>query len=234
MRLGDTTRHLRELYTGFYAYAAVKIRVAAWIGVFALPGYYYIWIWISPQPYDNIWLRLLGSALCLAVISVPYWPPFLARWGMPVTYITTLYCLPFFIAYMTLSNGATQVWQLTSIAAVLYVVFLFDILNALIASIAGVCLATATHLIWPTGIVWQPSIWAFLFVLFFAVLSVVFLHYSENLVVSEKLNAASSMAGQVAHELRTPLAAIRLETEKLEQVLRKEAEALAPISRSLV
>ncbi len=212
---------LRSSYIEFYASAGFKIRIAAWIGAFALPAYYFVWNWLKPQPFESLTYRLVGAALCIAVGSSAFWPKKWAPYELLLAYITTIYCLPFFITYMTLMNGFTPVWQLTSIAAVLYLVFLFDVINWFFATAVGIVLAVIAFLLSDATVSWDPTIPEFALVIFFATLSLIFLNYGERLIIREKISAAATMAGQVAHEIRTPLLAIRFEVEKVGELFSK-------------
>ena len=44
------------------------------LGVIGFPLYYFIWHDLFPQPYENFWLRLAGTAICLPLIFSRYWP----------------------------------------------------------------------------------------------------------------------------------------------------------------
>ena len=214
----NIVRRLVVSYKEFHAHAAVKIKVAAYIGIVTLPAYHFIWQYFSVAIYQNLPLRLVGVALCIGVITTQRWPATLAKYQLLLSYGTTVFCLPFFFSFMTLMNGASHVWQLSSVAAVVYLVFLFDSMNILVATLLGI--GTAIIAFWVGGaeVSFPPSLPAFLLVLVFAVVSMILLNYGEHLIVKSKVAAAAAMAGQVAHEIRTPLLSIRLEIEKLQEI----------------
>ena len=212
-------RDCARRYIEYHAHAERKIRAAAWIGVFGFPIFYLVWAYVLPQPYESILLRAIGTALCLILALGNWWPETLRRYQVPFAYLTYLYCLPFFFTLMLLFNNSNATWQMSTLAALIYVILLYDLLNAIIVLIVGSVAAVAAYLIVTHGSPIPVGYWTTLPVLFFALTAFLGLAYGDNVIAREKLKAAASLASQVAHECRTPLTGIRFEADGCERLL---------------
>lgn len=215
-RLGSD---LARRYIEYHAHAQRKLRAAAIIGVFGFPLFYFTWAYLMPQPYESVLLRGIGTALCLALAVSPWWPKSWQRFGVPLSYFTYLYSLPFFFTLMLLFNHSNPVWQMSALAAFVYVVLLYDLVNAIVVLVVGSLAAIAAYLIFSGGEPIPAGYWMTLPVVLFALTAVFGLAYSDNLIAREKMKAAASLASQVAHECRTPLTGIRFEADGCERLI---------------
>lgn len=212
-------------YVEYHAHAERKIRVAALIGVITFPVFYVVWTYALPQPYDSMTLRGIGMGLCFLLVVTAWWPPRLRRYIVPFSYFTFLYCLPFFFTLMLLLNHSNATWQMSTLAALIYVVLLYDLVNAIIVLVIGSVAAVVAYLLTTHGSAIPDGYWTTLPILFFALTGFFGLAYGDNLIAKEKLKAAASLASQVAHECRTPLTGIRFEAEGCERLLTKLPES---------
>ncbi len=208
-------------YVEYHAHAERKIRAAAFIGVFGFPIFYFVWAYVLPQPYESVLLRAIGTGLCLLLAVAPWWPASARKYLVPFSYVTFLYCLPFFFTLMLLFNHSNACWQMSTLAALIYVVLLYDLLNAIIVLVIGSAAAVAAYLLATHGAAIPEGYWTTLPILIFALTGFLGLAYGDNLIAREKLKAAASLASQVAHECRTPLTGIRFEAEGCERLLAK-------------
>jgi two-component system CAI-1 autoinducer sensor kinase/phosphatase CqsS len=218
------TRWVRDCarrYVEYHAHAERKIRAAALIGVFGFPIFYFVWAYILPQPYESALLRAIGAGLCLVLALGNWWPAHLRGYLVPFSYFTFLYCLPFFFTLMLLFNHSNTAWQMSTLAALIYVVLLYDLLNAIIVLVIGSIAAVGAYLLATHGNPIPVGYWTTLPILIFALTGFLGLAYGDNLIAREKLKAAASLASQVAHECRTPLTGIRFEADGCERLLAK-------------
>jgi two-component system CAI-1 autoinducer sensor kinase/phosphatase CqsS len=210
------TRLFHELsrrYIEYHAHAQLKIRAAAVIGVFGFPVFYLTWRYLLPQPFESPMLRGIGTALCLALSLSPWWPKRWQRYVVPAAYFTFLYCLPFFFTLMLLLNHSNAAWQMSTMAALVYVVLLYDLVNAIVVLVVGSIAAVLAYMLVSGGEPIPVGYWTTLPILMVALTALFGLAYSDNLIAREKLKAAASLASQVAHECRTPLTGIRFEAD---------------------
>jgi two-component system, CAI-1 autoinducer sensor kinase/phosphatase CqsS len=221
-------RWLNELgrrYVEYHAHAQLKIRAAAVIGVVGFPIFYLTWTYLLPQPYDSILLRGIGAGLCLLLALSQWWPAAARAYVVPFSYFTFLYCLPFFFTLMLLLNHSNATWQMSTMAALIYVVLLYDLVNAMVVLVIGSLAAVAAYLLMTGGAPIPEGYWLTLPILIFALTAFLGLAYGDNVIAREKLKAAASLASQVAHECRTPLTGIRFEADGCERLLARLPES---------
>jgi two-component system CAI-1 autoinducer sensor kinase/phosphatase CqsS len=218
---------LARRYVEYHAHAQTKIRAAAVIGVLTFPIFYFTWVYVVPQPYESALLRGIGTALCLLLAVSPWWPVRLRRFVVPFSYFTYLYSLPFFFTLMLLLNNSNATWQMSTMAALIYVILLYDLANAIVVLVIGSLAAVATYLMVTGGGHIPEGYWMTLPILIFALTGFVGLAYGDNLIAREKLRAAASLASQVAHECRTPLTGIRFEADGCERLIARLPESTA-------
>jgi two-component system CAI-1 autoinducer sensor kinase/phosphatase CqsS len=220
-------RECARRYVEYHAHAERKIRAAAFIGVFGFPIFYLVWTYVLPQPYESILLRAIGTGLCLLLALAPWWPLAARRYVVPFSYFTFLYCLPFFFTLMLLFNHSNATWQMSTLAALIYVVLLYDLVNSIVVLVLGSAAAITAFLLATHGAPIPAGYLTTLPILVFALAGFFGLAYGDNLIAKEKLKAAASLASQVAHECRTPLTGIRFEADGCERLLAKLAASPA-------
>jgi len=217
--IGRWVQELARRYVEYHAHAQRKIRAAAFIGVLGFPVFYLTWTYILPQPFESVLLRGIGTLLCLALALSPWWPMAWRRYVVPFAYFTYLYSLPFFFTLMLLLNDSNATWEMSTMAALIYVVLLYDLVNAIVVLFIGSLAAIATYLLVTGGAPIPAGYWTTLPILFFALTAFLGLAYGDNVIAREKLKAAASLASQVAHECRTPLTGIRFEADGCERLI---------------
>lgn len=215
-----------QSYIEFHAHAAFKIRFASIVGVVTFPLFYAVWTVVFPQVFESPGLRAIGTLLCLVLFLSPYWPSRLQRYTIAFSFVTFVYCLPFFFTFMLLMNDASAKWQLSLMSAMIYLIFLIDTPNVVPAQIIGSGAAMAIFCA-TAGKPIPAEYWATLPIFAFSFLGMILLNYSGDLIVREKMRAAAALAAHIAHEMRTPLAAIRLDAEKANDYLPRLMDAHA-------
>ncbi len=210
-----TLRRAWSRYVEFHARAPFKHVYLSYIGLVTYPAYYVVWRYVFPQPYENLTFRLIGVGLCVAYLLRDRWPARLKRWYYPFTYISMMLGLPTFFTFMTLKNSASPAWLMSTMAAFVFVVLVYDVANVFVVSIVGSMLGIGLYFI-TDGV--QPLPVEYLYgipIFLFTVCAVVFLAYSERLIAREQFTAAELLASSIAHEMRTPLLGIRLDCERV-------------------
>ena len=189
------------------------------IATIGFPLYYIIWHYIFPQPYENLWLRLLGSALFIPSIFVKHWTKWMNRYKSIYWYLATLYTLPFFFTFMLLKNDSSEVWVASTLVAIFLMLSWLDWLNIIIQSVLGVLLAfCAYHM--TTSTLHLSSVTAeYIPIFMFAIIVGIATNYSAEMLRHERLRAMLATASNIAHELRTPLLGIRSGAAGLKQYL---------------
>jgi two-component system, CAI-1 autoinducer sensor kinase/phosphatase CqsS len=216
---------LMRSYVTYHAYAKHKLRYAALIGFVSFPSFWVIWTYGVPQPYEDAVLRAIGAVLCLAVALADSWPLAIRRYKAVVSYFTVVYCLPFFFTFMLLMNDGNEVWLLSTLAASVYVVFLVDSRNIFPIILTGALLGWLHYLSVAANPAFPPSLYVALPILIYTFTGIAMLNHSSNTIAEENLKAAKTLAGYIAHEMRTPLAAIQLDAQTADTMIRNLAEA---------
>lgn len=218
-------RQAWERYVEFHTRAPFKFRYIAMIGIVAFPIYGLIWSYVFPQPYENWTLRLIGAVLCAGLLTDQLWRGPWRRAFLLYCYFALMLCLPAFFTFMLLMNDANPVWLMSLMAAILFVLLLYDVFNAFIVttlgSLVGLAAFWATDGLQPVPVAYVASLPIYLF----SIAAFLFLSYGERRVAQEQLQAASLLASKIAHEMRTPLLGVSLDTERL----RLDFEELARI-----
>lgn len=190
-------------------YIEPRIMVISIIAMIGFPLYFVIWSYIFPQPYENLWLRLLGTLLFIPPVFIKYWPDWMNRYKSMYWYVATLYTLPFFFVFMLLKNDASDVWISSTLVAVFLMLLWLDWINMVIQSVLGVLLAWCAYYLTTN----DPHIDIFTLeqipIYLFAIVVGITANYSAEMLRQERLRAMLAAASNIAHELRTPLLGIK-------------------------
>jgi two-component system CAI-1 autoinducer sensor kinase/phosphatase CqsS len=119
-----------------------RIRALGLSTAFGHPLFYWIWAKLLPQPYENLWLRLMTSALGLSLLVFPSLtatPPSKSA-ALVFTGIFWI-TLPWFFSWMYFCNNGNTVWLASFAAMFLIYYHLTDWRIATIGSVSGVVVA---------------------------------------------------------------------------------------------
>jgi two-component system CAI-1 autoinducer sensor kinase/phosphatase CqsS len=215
-KLADMARTSIERNT---QYIEPRIMIISIIATISFPLYYFIWHYIFPQPYENLWLRLFGSALFVPSILVKYWPDWMKRHKSIYWYLATLYTLPFFFFFMLLKNNGSAVWLSSTMVAIFLMLLWLDWVNIIIQSVLGTLLAWCAYGLTTDN----PHVDLFALeqipIYLFAIVVGIATNYSAEMLRQERLRAMLATASNIAHELRTPLLGIKSGAAGLRQYL---------------
>lgn len=95
----------------------------AFIAVACHPIFYLIWAYAFPQPYENLALRLLGSAVWIPIVFKDQWPDRLKPWLPLYWHFVVMFSIPFFFSLYTLLNAYSPIWVLTVISGAFLMTF---------------------------------------------------------------------------------------------------------------
>jgi signal transduction histidine kinase len=188
-------------------------------GLFQLisnPIYYILWFFVDEQSYENIWVRTLISLSCIPLVFFKRWHPNYKRFLPLYWYIVCLYTLPFFFTFMLLKNDLSYGWSLNSLTGVVLCILFLDIESLMILVPIGTFLGWLAHHI-TTPLPYYD----------FATIKTLMITYGSAFIFGglfaqrarktnrEKIQTMKMLAGSIAHELRTPLSAIMMNSEAL-------------------
>ena len=186
-----------------------------WLGLSIFAGNaLFAWIWSVwlPQPYENLALRMVASALGFSLMTkwVNHDPG--SRLTQQIFSLVFWLELPVFFSWMYLCNSGNAVWLATMAAMVLIYYLVTDWRLATVGTVTGAFVAWVIFRFLGSGI---PTIseyqWTVHAVVFaFAWLSALILNLSSANLRREQLASTLTTMGIMAHELRTPLSTAAL------------------------
>jgi signal transduction histidine kinase len=195
------------------------------IGVISFIIYYFIWSTVAPTEYTNVPMRIIGAVLCLLLMLKDYWPRFLQPILPLYWFSTLLYCFPFFFCFMLFKNPDSNVWMLTAITGLFFLMLLLNWVMLISIVSLGVAAAWFTYVM-TTPVIVVPVEFINTLPTYLTVLIAgsIFI-YRDTQVQNEKLNGLITLSGAIAHELRTPLRAIDSNNDGLIKLLPQLTQA---------
>ena len=185
------------------------------IAFFGFIMFYWIWSVWFPQPYENLWLRLIGSLLGLGLMLTPYWPSAMKPYMPWYWFLTIFYSLPFFFAYYFLMNQASVISAMSLLCSVFLLVLLVDLLSLSILLILGWGLAFLCYYATSTHIYFGEEHIEISLVVLFVVIAGSTVNYKTAMLQQQRVAGMAAAAGMIAHELRTPLLGIKCGAQAL-------------------
>lgn len=197
------------------------------------PLYYVIWRLSTPNSYENLWLRLIATLLCIVLIFNRYWPSKWAHWLMIYWMATVCYCLPFFFTFMSLKNHADTSWLMNSVSAVFFVLLLFRVFSALLLLAIGISIGFLSFHLSSSGEFFYSAAPISPSAIFFTLMAAIIIGsvfaankqligtLKENLQL-ELIGILKSIGGSISHDIGTPLTQISLLTQDLRTLLKKQ------------
>jgi two-component system CAI-1 autoinducer sensor kinase/phosphatase CqsS len=200
-----------------------------WLGLFIFLGhavYGWIWsIWLT-QPYENLWLRIVGSLLGYSLMTrrLNREPESrLTQWIFGLVFWLEL---PVLFSWMYLCNSGSGVWLASMGVMVLIYYHATDWRLATLGTISGGLLALALfHYVGPTVpaiTVEQRLVHAAVFA--FAWMCSLVLSLSSADLRREQLANTLVTMGIMAHELRTPLSTASLLGDAIQLEVQRQPE----------
>jgi two-component system, CAI-1 autoinducer sensor kinase/phosphatase CqsS len=190
-----------------------RIRALGLSTAFGHPLFYWIWAKLLPQPYENLWLRLLTSALGVSLLIFPSITARPPTKSAAVVFTAIFWItLPWFFSWMYFCNNGNTVWLASFGAMFLIYYHLTDWRIASIGSVTGVLVAWLLfRAVGPEtpGLPGQQLATNIVIIAFCWFMALVLGISSSNLR-REQLDYTLGTMGIMAHELRTPLATMSL------------------------
>lgn len=175
-------------------------------GAFNYPTFYLYWIYFGDTHVNDLSFRLIATTLCLLLALKDKWPTLLQQWTPYIWYGTIIFCLPFLVSYNFLQDPFSNSWTVNVILAFFWLIVVLDLASVLITLVVGIVTATLLHMIQghPLTIPLQTLRDIIVHTAWIIATSLFFIHRKE-IVQQEKLKSLQSLAGAIAHEMRTPL-----------------------------
>ena len=192
-----------------------RMRIGSSLGVVGFPLYYFVWFYWFPQPYENLWLRLVCALACLFAFPHRWLGLSMGRLYPVYLYVMCILILPGFFVFMLLANDAAAVWLASAMIAFFILPLLVDWRNMLVISISGSLIGVFGFLLWSSGGEIPEEFWSYLPVLGFALLCGVAFNIGEEMLLQHRHQSMIAVSANMAHEIRTPLLTVRSAAEGL-------------------
>lgn len=206
-------------------YSQPMMPVMCLLGSIFMPLYWFIWTYLLPQPYHNLWLHLAGCAVLLPLALQRWWPRRCRPWLPAYWYAVITYVLPFFFGYLMLRNGGSIGWMAAHLFSIFTTMMLFDLASFALIFSLGTALAVLAfqlgpHASWPLHAMLQYAPVLALTLVLGPLASL-----SQKFGDQAKVKALIGASNNIAHELRTPLASVQLAGRAIDRHLPNLLEA---------
>jgi two-component system, CAI-1 autoinducer sensor kinase/phosphatase CqsS len=197
-----------------------RIIVVACITIIGQPLYGWLWTYVYPQPYENLYVRSIFalSGVALLAQTLRSRAALAHRQGLFV--LTVFLQVPLFFSWMYFMNNASDMWLATCIAGVFILFGLTDWRVSFLGCFLGPGLAYLAAWLVSGKQVLIPDEHEIAW--WFAFISALAISLSSASLRRERLRSSLSVMGIMAHEMRTPLATLNLLSQALRMQLQTE------------
>lgn len=181
------------------------------IGFIGYASYYVIWREITPLAYESMSLRLIAIFLCSGLAFKNFWPVKFRPYLSAYWYFTLFYIFPFFYSFMLLKNNFSPVWVQNSMTGLFFLIVLLNWIELIVILLLGIFFGGLVYLASTnTSIIIPNSFTANIFAYIAPIGIAAMFFYAKEQKQKEKLEAMKLLGASIAHELRTPFAALSL------------------------
>lgn len=205
--------------------AGNQITLFAIVMIINFPLFGILWNIERFQLNEEFYLRFVASTLCVLLILNKFGQNYFPRTLPIMWYLTLLFCLPFFICYLTLLNNGSTLWLMNCVSAIFFLLLLTNVLDALILLVIGTCLAFFSFLYrMPSQFVYIPgdvSLYSLSITYIAAIVIGALFARDRELIHKARLSGMRLLATGSADELRALIASNILQPELEEFFLEK-------------
>jgi len=213
-------RRLFARYTDYHEHGPLLLHYLSLFGLIGFPALYSVRFVRPSVGYDDFWIRVFGTVICLGLFLGDRWPQRLKRFYMPYSYAVIVITLPFTLIFTSLKNGGNHAAVGNTFFAVFLVILLADWRNVVVMLLAGTGLASALYFATDPNPHLASEYVARIPVLIAGLVAGCLFKYALQQATAERVrHAYASLAGSIAHEMRNPLGRIRHNLECMQEAL---------------
>ena len=216
-----------------------NITCIGYLGLIAHPLYWSWWAFVDPQPFESIYIRIIGVVSCFLLIVRNKWPVKAKRYFSVYWFFAIMYNCSFFFTVYTIDSGFSTLWTsiifcslyLTIMMMQNYILFF---LNYSLGNLLAVlfCYVKNSGVIWPDC---DYFLYTYLPIFTFAIATGFIFDYGnkKGVIAQEKAKVYKSLAGSIAHEIRNPLNTINVLSNQINVTLQNlEDEMISSINEA--
>lgn len=193
------------------------------VGVFSLINYvvpHFMWDF-SLVDSSMFYFRFFAGILASGLLVKDYWPVAAQKYLPLYWYGVVAFCLPFLASYALFMNGGTIWWVVNLCLVMLVLAMIVDSISFIVLLIFGITAAFFVFIINHSFyfILSLDQLLPSIYVFFFSVGAGVLFGRRKEKINDARLDMYKAVAGSIAHEMRTPLATIRMGAETLKNKL---------------
>ena len=145
--MDKTIRRLYERYRDHHDMGQPLLQWIGVVGFVAFPLFYLLRRTSALPPlYDDLWLRVVASLMCLGLALRRWWPRGLSRFYIGYSYATVFYCLSFLLSFTMLKNQGGTPSVVNMVMGAIIIILLADWRNTVTMLFAGYVLSTVVYL----------------------------------------------------------------------------------------
>jgi two-component system, CAI-1 autoinducer sensor kinase/phosphatase CqsS len=216
----NTLRRLFARYEAYHQHGPLLLRYMSVLGLIMFPLLYLLRFTKSAPSYDDLWLRLLNTALVTGLLLRAHWPRKLKDWYLPYSYVVITVCLPLTFVFTSLKNGGGPVAVANTFMAAFLLLLLADWRNMVVMLLAGFAAGALLYVGLDPNPRFPSDYIGRLPVLAGTVIGASLFKFALEQATAERVRQAyASLAGSIAHEMRNPLGRIRHNLERMQEAL---------------
>ncbi|MCI5056568.1 MAG: HAMP domain-containing histidine kinase [Flavobacteriales bacterium] len=199
-------------------------------GLIAYVAFFFLnkYLFLPSGSYDSMLLRISIAITCLILALKNYWPMWLKPLLPYYWILTILYVFPFFITFVTMKNNISSAWILNELSIFILMMLLLNWIIYSFTLIAGIALAYfAYNITSSTPLTFAPgnlNPMDLINTLGISIIMGLIFSHKKNVIEHRKIGTLQSLAASIAHELRTPLLAIRMGAENICELSRRDSK----------
>ncbi|WP_010302142.1 sensor histidine kinase [Candidatus Odyssella thessalonicensis] len=213
-----TNKFLKFLNRRVEGFGGAQYKTFGIFGVINYPLGYYILHLLGAD--ESVIARLCAALISFPLIFTKRWPIQFKKYLNLYWFLTLLYCLPIFTTYTLLKNQLSNEWLLNFSIGLFILFLIVDYVLLIILYVVGILLGYLLFIFTGQEVVFQHGL-PTNFMYIYGAMIVLGCIFSRNkgILEKERLQTMKMVAGTVAHEMRTPLAAIEAAAEGLKMHL---------------
>ncbi|NTU98156.1 MAG: hybrid sensor histidine kinase/response regulator, partial [Chlorobiaceae bacterium] len=224
--LSGFVKKVQEHMEQFVEHAEPNLMLAAIMGGFGFPFYYFILHDFYPQPYENLPLRLLNAVICFSWGAYRFMPDWIKRFFPLYFIVSVLYVIPFYFSFMLLKNEFSAIWAMSTLGGLLLMTLLvYDWKYLCVMIVSGYGLAWLSVFLLDGKVSFTYFNEVYISAYIFSMMGSIIATHKRQTINRIRMVFMRSLSGTIAHEMRNPLNAIVNAIEAIQSILPERPSA---------